>query len=77
MSDILTNLYINIDNLNYLENPRGIDYNDINLLNTKRRQTLIVPSLCLLSTLLISRFRPKLGTISVCLLFVFNRLISL
>ena len=60
MSDILTNLYINIDNLNYLENPRGIDYNDINLLNTKRRQTLIVPSLCLLSTLLISRFRPKL-----------------
>jgi len=60
MSDILTNLYINIDKFSYTDPVLRLDYNDIELLTSKRKQAVIIPSLFFISTFMFSRSRPKL-----------------
>lgn len=61
MSEILTNLWLNIDNLSYMEKDRvQISQDDIELLAKARRNLIVQPGICLLLTIGFSRYRHKL-----------------
>jgi hypothetical protein len=62
MTEILTKLWINIDNFNYkrIDHITNISQDDLEILNHANRKFLIKPTLCLMVTILFSKNRVKL-----------------
>ena len=61
MSEIYTNIWVNIDKFNYLDpNKLRVAKRDVQVLERTRNNFFIKPGLCLMLTMLYSRYRNRI-----------------
>jgi hypothetical protein len=61
MTELLTNLWMNLDNFNYMKKEIvKVSDNDVEMLRKSRRNAILKPTVCLMLTLMFSRYRGKL-----------------